>query len=62
MTVNEILGKDIILNRYDMLFHVETSEEKDKELEKLNAFIGMVFPDISAGRRPDIEALAKRQG
>jgi hypothetical protein len=62
MTVKEILGKDIVLNKYDKLFHVEASEGSKEEIGKLNALIKLVLPDINAGREPDIETMAKKAG
>jgi hypothetical protein len=62
VTAKEILGKDVVLNNYDKLFHVDTPEEKSEEVEKLNAFVKLVLPDINAGREPDIENMAKKAG
>ncbi len=62
VTVKNILKKDIVLNKYDTLFHIESSKEVQGELDKVNAFITMVLPDINAGRKPDIEELAKKAG
>lgn len=62
MTAKEILGKDLVLNKYDKLFHIEAAEETNEEIEKMNAFIKLVLPDINSGRKPDIETMAKKAG
>lgn len=41
---------------------MDKPEEKSEEIEKLNAFIRLVLPDINAGRQPDIETMAKKAG
>ncbi len=61
-TAKNILKKDIELNEYDQLFHEETSKESQEEMDKLNTFMGLILPDINAGRKPDIEVLAKKAG
>lgn len=62
LTAKDILKKEIVLNEYDDLFKKEPSEEVQGELDKLNDLMAMVLPDINAGRKPDIEALARRAG
>lgn len=62
VTAKDILKKELILNEYDGLFQIESSEEVQGELDKLNAFIAMVLPDINCGRKPDIGSLAKKAG
>src|SRR4030042_6860315 len=62
VTVKKILKKEIVLNEYDALFHKEPSEKAQREIDKLNAFMALVLPDINAGRKPDIDELAKKAG
>ena len=62
ITAKDILKKKITLNEYDELFKQEPSEQVQGELDKLNAFMAMILPDINAGREPDIESLAKKAG
>lgn len=62
VTAKNILKKEILVNEYDELFKVESSKEYKREIDKLNAFIALVMPDINAGRKPDIENLAKKTG
>ena len=62
VTAKDILKKELVLNGYDGLFHIEPYEEVQGELDKLNAFMAMILPDINAGRKPDIEAMAKKAG
>jgi len=62
LTAQDILKKKITLNEYDELFKQEPSVQVQGELDKLNAFMAMVLPDINAGREPDIETIAKKAG
>ncbi len=62
VTAKNILKKELILNEYDGLFHIEPSKEEQGELDKLNAFMAMILPDINSGRKPDIELMAKKAG
>jgi hypothetical protein len=62
ITAKDILNRDIDLDEYDKLFHKESSEEVKRELDKVNAFMAMVLPDINAGRKPDIDELARKAG
>ncbi len=62
VTAKHILKKEIVLNRYDALFQIEPSEKNQRELDKVNVFMALVLPDINAGRKPDIEELAKKAG
>ena len=61
-TAKTILRKDPVLNEYDGLFHIESSPEEKEEIAKLNAFMQLILPDINAGRKPDIESMAKKAG
>jgi len=61
-TAGDILKQEFYLNEYDALFSKETSEESFEELDKVNRFLALLMPDINAGRKPDIEKLAKRAG
>ena len=53
---------EMVLNEYEDLFHIESSEETKKAVADLNTFVALVLPDINAGRTPDIEASAKKAG
>ena len=50
------------MNNYDDLFKKEPSGQVQGDIDKLNALMNMVLPDINAGRKPDIESLAKKAG
>jgi hypothetical protein len=62
VTAQEILKKELVLNEYDHLFHRESTETNKEEIDKLNAFMQLILPDINAGRKPDIESMAKKAG
>lgn len=62
ITSRKILKKEIKLNDYDHLFHIDTPPKDQKVLDNLNAFMRMILPDINAGRKPDIEKLAADAG
>lgn len=62
ITSEKILKKELKVNKYDHLFHIDTPP-KDKEfIDKMNVFMGLILPDINAGRTPDIEKLAAKAG
>jgi hypothetical protein len=61
-TASDILKKKIILNEYEHLFTKETSPEEQKSMDKINEFIGLILPDINAGRKPDILKFASQSG
>lgn len=62
ITSKKILTKEIKLNDYDHLFHIDTPPKDQEVLDNLNAFMRMILPDINAGRKPDIEKLATDAG
>ncbi|MEA1878603.1 MAG: hypothetical protein U9N86_17310 [Bacteroidota bacterium] len=62
VTAKGILKKEITLNNYDHLFHVDTPPKDQEVLDNLNAFMRMILPDINAGRKPDIEKHAANAG
>ena len=39
-----------------------TSPEADEHIEKMNELIILALPDINAGRKPDIETMARPTG
>ena len=47
VTAKDILIKEPILNEYDGLFHIESSPESKEGIDKLNAFMQLVLPDIN---------------
>ena len=61
-TANEILKKNIVLNEYEELFTKESPPAEQKQLDKINNLIELMLPDINAGKRPDLQALAKKTG
>ncbi len=61
-TAADILKRKIRLNEYENLFSKETSQPDKENLDKLNALLKFVLPDINAGREPDIEFLAAKAG
>ncbi|HEN20890.1 MAG TPA: hypothetical protein ENN86_02650 [Desulfobacteraceae bacterium] len=62
VTAEKILGKEPELNEYEKLFRKKPDKESEAMLEKLNKFMSMVIPEINAGRKPDIDALAAKAG
>jgi hypothetical protein len=61
-TVSDILKKKIKIDEYEDLFSIETSPADKENIDKLNTFMRLVLPDINAGRKPDIKALAGKAG
>lgn len=62
ITAKEILNREIVLNEYDRLFEIETSKDDQDQMDKMNAFMGMIIPDLNSGSQPDIKTYAKRSG
>jgi hypothetical protein len=62
ITASDILKRKIRINEYEDLFSKETSQPVQENLGKINTFLGLVMPDINAGREPDIKALAVKAG
>ncbi|MBL7111180.1 MAG: hypothetical protein ISS19_04485 [Bacteroidales bacterium] len=62
VTAQNILQKNVVLNEYEELFHVEPDEGKQGVVDEMNAFMALVLPDINAGRMPNIEAAARKSG
>jgi len=61
-TASGILKKKLILNEYEHLFTTSTSPESQENIDKINKFIGLILPDMNAGRNQDIEAFALQSG
>jgi hypothetical protein len=61
-TAADILKRKISLNEYEHLFSKETTKSDTENLDRINALLKYVLPDINAGREPDIGALAKKAG
>ncbi len=61
-TAGEILKKKIELNEYEKLFTKESTPGEQKELDKINNMIELMLPDINAGKKPDLRALAQKTG
>jgi hypothetical protein len=51
-----------LFNPYEDLFQEESTPESKAEVEKLNILLGLALPEINAGRKPDVEALARQAG
>lgn len=61
-TASDILKKKIRLNEYDHLFEIESSSENKESVDKINKLLKLALPDINAGRKPNIEELARKAG
>lgn len=61
-TAGDILNKEIELNEYEELFDKDTDAETDKEVERLNDFLGLVIPAFNEGREPDIDEAVRITG
>ena len=62
LTAERIFNTKLELNPYGKLFTSESSPEVKEEIEKMNLFLQLALPAINAGRKPEIEALAKQAG
>ena len=62
ITAQDILKKKIVLSEYEAMFTKKTSKEEEEKLDKLNTLMRLAMPDINAGRKPDIKALAQKAG
>lgn len=62
VTAERIFNRKLELNPYEKLFTAESSPEVKEELEKMNHFLQLALPAINAGKKPDVEALAKQAG
>jgi hypothetical protein len=62
VTAERIFNTKLELNPYGRLFTAESSPVVKEELEKMNLFLQLALPAINAGKKPDIEALAKQAG
>ncbi|MCP4313178.1 MAG: hypothetical protein GY790_18110 [Bacteroidetes bacterium] len=60
--VDKILKKKVVLNEYLDMFQEETDPEEDEMMEKINAFIALVMPELNEGRSPDIDQAALKTG
>jgi hypothetical protein len=61
-TAKKILRKEVVLNEYQDLFHVDPDPVQKKVLGEMNDFITRVLPDMNAGRDPDIGAAIRATG
>src|SRR5690606_6991403 len=62
VTAERIFNRKLEVNPYEKLFTTESSPEVKEELEKMNHFLQLALPAINAGKKPDVEALAKQAG
>jgi hypothetical protein len=62
LTAGSILKKKIVLNEYENLFQKDTDPEVKASIDRINAFIALVLPEINAERSPDIEEAARKTG
>lgn len=62
VTAEQIFNTKLELNPYGKLFTTESSPEVKEEIEKMNLFLQLALPAINAGKKPDVEALAKQAG
>ena len=57
-----MLRKKIVLHPYEPLFAKKVKEEDRQEIRKINKILAQVVKDINGGIKPDIDALARKQG
>jgi hypothetical protein len=62
VTAEGIFNTKLELNPYGKHFSTDSSPEVKEEIEKMNLFLQLALPAINAGKKPDIEALAKQAG
>lgn len=62
VTAERIFNTKLELNPYEKLFTTESSPEVKEEIEKMNLFLQLALPLINAGKKSDVEALAKQAG
>lgn len=62
MTAKEILQRDMEADPYEKLFAVKPAPGADREMERLNQFVGLLMEHINAGREYDIRKLAAQAG
>jgi hypothetical protein len=62
VTAERIFNTKLELNPYGKLFTTESSPEVKEEIEKMNLFLQLALTAINAGKKPDVEALAKQAG
>ncbi|MEX2370188.1 MAG: hypothetical protein WD578_04200 [Bacteroidales bacterium] len=61
-TAQAILKRKIVVNEYFERFEETPDPETSDTVAKLNALMNLVMPEINAGRKPDIDAAAKKVG
>ena len=62
VTAERIFNRKLELNPYEKLFTTESSPEVKQEFEKMNLFLQLALPAINAGKKPDVESLARQAG
>jgi hypothetical protein len=62
VTAEQILNRKVEVNPYEELFAIESDPEVEDNVERMNQFLKAILPEINAGRKPDIAALAKQAG
>ncbi len=58
-TAGKILKKTVRIDSFESLFEKKESRENNEVLDRMNALIGRILPDINSGRTPDLEKLSK---
>ena len=59
VTAGKILKKTVRIDSFDSRFEKKESRENNEMLDRMNALIGRIIPDINSGRTPDLEKLSK---
>lgn len=62
ITASDILKRKISLLKYECLFSKESTPAEKESLDRVNKLLNLAMPEINAGHKPDIEALAKKAG
>ncbi len=61
-TAKAILKREIVVNEYFDRFKETPDPETSDTVAKLNDLMNLVMPEINAGRKPDLDAAAKKVG
>lgn len=59
VTAGKILKRTVRIDSFESLFEKKESRKDNDVVDRMNALIGRILPDINSGRTPDLEKLSK---